>query len=118
MLNTNTLDYAKAAAEAARKSLASSVATGNLSQLAYEMEKVANAEGVLQVYQMIAVMDRNDTPTNERIEELTRMITYGADDAGSGRGNDIRRAQFDGIRTAVSRELGRMYRKLDNQING
>lgn len=117
MLDTNTLDYAKAAVEAARANLAKEAANGQLTTLAYEMEKVANAEGVLRVYQLVEVMDRNDLPVNERIEELTNMLMFGNSDTGSGRGNDIRRAEMDGIRTAVSRELGRMYRKLDSQIN-
>lgn len=116
---TNNLDQAIATAEAFRKELAASAAAGApLNQLAYEMVRVAEAEGALKVYRMVAVLDKNDTPVNERIEELTNMIAYGSNDNGSGRGNDIRRSEFDGVRQAVTRELGRMYRKLDRELNG
>lgn len=114
----NNLDQAVANAEAARNLLAESVAAGqSIAQLSYRMVNLAEAEGELKVHRLISVMDKNDIPVNERIEELARMLAYGSDDSGSGRGNDLRRSEFDGVRKSAARELSRLYIQLDNQIN-
>lgn len=67
--------------------------------------KVAEAEGAASAWARLAqfVAHRGDEATEADIKGVAfDMMVNGADDTWSGRGNDIKRARFDGIRSASS----------------
>lgn len=70
--------------------------------------QVAEAEGIavawVRLNQMAVWAEKqNETITRTHVLGIiTDLLTQGADDTWSGRGNDVARARFDGIRTACS----------------
>lgn len=92
---------------------------GLLASLASDPEKVtayavndyaivlAGAEGAYSVWARIEAAAnyhlRNDRVLTEAIlaDISAELLLTGADDSWSGRGNDVRRARFDGVRDAV-----------------
>lgn len=84
-----------AALTAARAELAGLLTEGkSLRVLGYYIDRVAELEGKLKAI--------TDYELGNRDALITELIA-GSDDAWSGRGNDIRRAIFDGYRKQANR---------------
>lgn len=70
------------------------------------VEAIANAEGQESTYALFstaaayAVKEGEDVKATV-LDAALRLLEAGADDNWSGRGNDVRRARFDGVREAV-----------------
>ena len=80
----------------------------DVAALASQMNKIAEAEGEWRVYSVAAYtngLDRfADDETAARaavVAAVGDLLTAGPDDTWSGRGNEIRRAWFDGVRAAA-----------------
>lgn len=99
-----------------RKGMSKLVESGNYSQWAEAANDLATVQGALKVFRMVELLDQRDATTLECIQELTDMFSYGADDTGSGRVNDVRRAFHDGIRQVASRQLQKLYRAADKEF--
>jgi hypothetical protein len=85
----------------------------NLNDVARYILDAAEAEGswkvwatAQKIFEIGTSKDRNEVEIVAAIrDEAISMLTMGADDSGSGRSNDSKRANFDGVRSAVSRLL-------------
>lgn len=100
-------EQALAAVAAARTSLAKAASTdATVQSLNSDLLSLAEAEGAAHVWTRLAKIaawhDREGLEFGAvRItDECAAMMESGADDHWSGRGNDLRRARFDGIRAA------------------
>lgn len=99
-----------------RRSLERYIEAGNYAALNDIVLDLATAQGAVKVFELLEILEKSNATTLERIEELTGFLSDGADDAGSGRGNDARRAYFDGIRQASSRQLVKLYRQAEKEF--
>ena len=92
--------------QAARKALAEAAAGDEVDgcRLAGYVNDVASAEGAANArYRYRAVM-RQDGGTHEKaMAHVVALMFNGADDTWSGRGNDAKRAKFDGYCEAANR---------------
>lgn len=70
---------------------------------------LADAEGARDVWSKLATVATYHCKSGVEITEAQVMqvvmdlLTRGADDTWSGRGNDVKRAYFDGVRSAATR---------------
>lgn len=70
------------------------------------VEAIANAEGRESAYTRMKAAASYAEANGEDAKAMAQkealgMLEQGADDEWSGRGNDVRRARFDGVREAV-----------------
>lgn len=103
-------EAAAKAVESAKASIAKIVGEGfDAGRIGEAANTLAQAEGALSFW---ARMENVASNFEARGEELTQIVatnmamdilTRGADDTWSGRGNDINRARFDGIRQAAAK---------------
>lgn len=63
--------------------------------------RVAKMEGELTVFNRIPTVAEYPRTDTEILQFVFTMLTNGADDEWSGRGNDARRSHFDGVRKAA-----------------
>lgn len=70
---------------------------------------LASIEGQLAVASRLARAIEADLDREEQVAVLFQLLQDGADDSWSGRGNDLRRARFDGVR----REVESYYARLE-----
>lgn len=89
---------------AARARLAK-IASGDddrrIDSLVSAVNAVAKAEGANRAWSRAARMIEGGHTAAEAYESVVDLVLNGADDSWSGRGNDAKRAEFDGIREAV-----------------
>lgn len=114
-----TDDTILAPLEAARESLvALAQGRGRAEDIAASALAVCEAEGVAATriaYRnalRVAAERRHMDPTHPEVRAVaaqcvTDLVLAGADDTWSGRGNDARRARYDGTRKAARELLGR-----------
>lgn len=93
-----------------RARLADMAATCDSGALAQMVNTLAEAEGELAVWVRLEnVAERLTNQGQGEIEKETALsviyplLTGGADDTWSGRGNEVKRARFDGIRAAATK---------------
>lgn len=104
---TEGLAHATATKESRGRSLAEAAASGTESRsLMSLVEGIANAEGQESTYALFVTAAEYAESQGEDVREAVRdaalrLLEAGADDEWSGRGNDARRARFDGVREAV-----------------
>lgn len=99
------LEQARSAVEAIRSGIADDIAEGTPSadDLARRVNALAEAEGELAVWARLGhAADQGDFGAAMIREVTADMLLAGADDGWSGRTNDVKRARFDGVRSAVS----------------
>ena len=99
-----------------RRGLAKNVDVADYSYIAEVANDIAAAQGAVKVFSMLELLEKSNATTLERIEEITNLFSYGADDTGSGRNNDARRAYHDGVRQVASRQLQKLYRSADKEF--
>jgi hypothetical protein len=101
-LTNLTESDAYAPVEAARAKLAAAASTGSpASHLNDLVQAVGVAEAVARLRLDVAQMLRENQETGDIRETLLNELLRGADDAWSGRANDLRRATHDGVRLAI-----------------
>lgn len=100
-----------------RKRIAKNAEKGDFSLLVENANSLAEAQGAVRVFSLLELMEKGNAPTLERIMDLNDLVACGADDSGSGRGNDGRRSYYDGMRQVLSRQLPKLYRQLDKELN-
>lgn len=93
--------------DGARAALGKAVANvaNNAKDLTRYLLAISEAEGKCAMWTRLgALADRKgDALTKELLLEITLdALTPGADDTWSGRGNDVARARFDGMRSVAS----------------
>ena len=92
-----------------RQNLANGIAQGiPAMDLARSVVSLAEAEGAHSVFALVDQMKANGREDADIRDALVSMLIRGADDSWSGRANDARRAQFDGVREAVRHHLDRL----------
>ena len=91
---------------AARARLAHAVTESATSAdgLAKLVNELAEAEGAASVHYRYVQVLRHSDDTDKALEVATDTVLGALDDTWSGRGNDVRRANYDGMSKAV-REL-------------
>lgn len=70
-------------------------------RMASMVNDIAESEGEIRVLTLLANAEERGKSKEEIKEALFRLALRGPDDAWSGRGNDVRRALADGIRSAI-----------------
>lgn len=109
MLFINSSKQAAEAVDRERQNLAAGIAQGvPAMDLARSVVSLAEAEGVHSVFQVVDRMKARNSENVDIREYLVSLLVRGADDSWSGRANDARRAQFDGVREAVQHHLDRL----------
>lgn len=109
MLFINNAKQAAEVVDRERQNLANGIAEGiPAMDLARSVLSLAEAEGVHSVFQVVNRMKARNAEDVDIREHLVSLIVRGADDSWSGRANDARRAQFDGVREAVQHHLDRL----------
>lgn len=109
------LDRKAAAASAtldkARADLATKATSSTLSDIGHGAGVVASAWGAVEVWSAAVAIVRHGVEHGEALEDTVAevrawavgLLVRGADDTWSGRGNDLARMKFDGVRSAVER---------------
>lgn len=92
---------AYAPVNAARAKLAQAASTSDTSRLNDLVQTVAVVEAVARIRFDVAEMLRAGAASEDVRETLLDELLRGADDAWSGRANDLRRATHDGVRVAI-----------------
>lgn len=109
MLFINSSKQAAEAVDRERQNLTAGIAQGvPAMDLARSVVSLAEAEGVHSVFQVVDRMKARNSENVDIREYLVSLLVRGADDSWSGRANDARRAQFDGVREAVQHHLDRL----------
>lgn len=108
-------DSAAAEADSWRASVAQAATEGQpASEIVNKLNKLAEAEGSRDMwYRLQRAATHTSVNGDEFTEDMANRVVLGflangADDSWSGRGNDVRRAYFDGIREA-SRKIELMF---------
>ena len=92
-----------------RQNLAEAIGQGfPAMDLARSIVSLAEAEGVHEVFALVDQMKSRNIEDDSIRDRLVSLLVRGADDSWSGRANDARRAQFDGVRDAVQHHLDRL----------
>lgn len=99
--------------DGARKEMADVLAEGQrgADQMVYAFHGIAHAEGVAQARYMVRSIAKAAVEAGWSEAEVSAKITdamfdrasNGADDQWSGRGNDVKRAKFDGFMVEAKR---------------
>lgn len=88
---------------AIRAELQQAAADDSVNNINAKVIQLATAEGVHDVFSLANALLEAGRSGAEVLENVTiTLLLAGADDTCSGRGNDARRARFDGVRSAIS----------------
>lgn len=87
-----------------RQALAKEILDGTSTErLACPFEHLAVLEGELKAYTVAALGG---------VSQVTRLLLQGADDKWSGRGNEQKRAYYDGVRRGAEKVLCEVFETL------
>jgi hypothetical protein len=79
---------------------------GYSKQLGEIAASIVHYEGQLSVFNTVVAMQENGRTDTDVSDYLFRRLLEGADDAWSGRGNDMKRSCYDGVRCACRKITG------------
>jgi hypothetical protein len=126
MMTVKTVHEAEKNLQAANERLENAVRDGQRAgSITDYLNEVAEAQGALTVVaEYEEVLDYTQDadefdPVKANlavIETLTRIVLRGADDTWSGRGNDARRAYFDGVRETADDLLREHFRLINRAV--
>ena len=94
----------RATATVARAHLAAVAIDGSSRDIAQASCAVAVTLGALEVAERVAKLEQDSSVTRY----LVGLLTRGADDTWSGRGNDVARAHYDGVREEAAYHLDKL----------
>lgn len=102
---TRKLARSQAGVAAARIAVAAIAVseTATAKHIGVQVNALAGAEGYLQVWARVSHLLQNkaDATEGDIATCVLDLLSTGADDSWSGRGNDVARARFDGMRSAA-----------------
>lgn len=113
-LNEDLLKELDTAVHQARIGLADAAVSVNVEQLGRHVDNIAELEGVRDVVWRTLKWLEHPEATPEKVAfRLLDHVAQGADDRWSGRGNDLKRTNFDAVRDTTQRVVSVLLRGTD-----